>query len=434
MPSGYYSALGAEKTAYEDVLHAIENRASYVDVPFSVEPVRLYFWVVDDYPWLFYAPLRIEVQKRMTCNRIVLRYVYTRGEIESIDSYLRNKIRYILAGHITPEQSEYEKVKCLYDYLMQTVQFNDELPAYDNPVTMEQLENHTIVGALRNKSCVCEGIAKAFALLCNAAGVECLLVTGKARRRDRMELHAWNMVRIDGCYQHVDVTWDINFSAGGTAPNYCYFNLTDREMALDHSWDRGKYPVCLHAPHNYYRLNHAVVADVLSFQRMVRDCVLKGQYTIPFCAEEGSPFASRLKENIIRGIESAFLTISDKVSLRYELFQVEGRQACCLCFRDADQAEPAAGAAGAVGTAGGESVVSYATASRPAGAGAPGFGPGQGGVPLSAPGRATAAIPGQAGSRQSDLWCSRASKACKISLKGIGSRIWHSIFRSAGTP
>jgi len=58
---------------------------------------------------------------------------------------------------------------------------------------------------------VCEGYARLFTALANAAGVDAPYVGGDARtkgQREHGEPHAWNAVRVAGRFYLVDVTWD----------------------------------------------------------------------------------------------------------------------------------------------------------------------------------------------------------------------------------
>ena len=51
---------------------------------------------------------------------------------------------------------------------------------------------------------VCDGIAKAYKLLCDEAGILCAVVTGSNGGLD-----AWNVARVAGHWAHVDVTDDL---------------------------------------------------------------------------------------------------------------------------------------------------------------------------------------------------------------------------------
>lgn len=65
-------------------------------------------------------------------------------------------------------------------------------------------------GNVGNKGPVCEGYARAFKVLCDQAGIPCVLVDGFAYG-DPDGAHMWNYVEIDGAWYAVDVTWNDPF-------------------------------------------------------------------------------------------------------------------------------------------------------------------------------------------------------------------------------
>ncbi|MGF7047952.1 hypothetical protein J2T13_002458 [Paenibacillus sp. DS2015] len=87
-------------------------------------------------------------------------------------------------------------------------------------------------------------------------GVETIYVTGYAGVNgyddiDKYELlnykdalHAWNLVKLDSKYYHLDTTWNqgsIN-EVPTTANKYNYFLVSDEQIANDHIWRKGFYP------------------------------------------------------------------------------------------------------------------------------------------------------------------------------------------------
>ena len=89
---------------------------------------------------------------------------------------------------------------------------------------------------LVEKEGTCDGYAAAFQLLCRLVGVESLIIRGKTGGR-----HSWNMVRVDGQWRHIDVTWDDPLPDTPCRVVYDYFMLTDSQISKDHSWE-GDYP------------------------------------------------------------------------------------------------------------------------------------------------------------------------------------------------
>ena len=76
------------------------------------------------------------------------------------------------------------------------------------------------------------------------ANDKCATVVGSSHN-SRSD-HAWNMVRLNGEWYCVDVTWDANAweqGAGGEAEEWDYFNVTSDDMAdSDHQWDYANTP------------------------------------------------------------------------------------------------------------------------------------------------------------------------------------------------
>lgn len=115
--------------------------------------------------------------------------------------------------------NDFEKELAIHDALCGRTVYDSE---FGNMI-------YTSYGALIDGHAVCEGYARAFALLCRTAGLECRVVSGNSKSVG----HMWNMVKLDGEWYHVDVTWDdLRESTVHT-----YFNLTTEEILTDHSID-----------------------------------------------------------------------------------------------------------------------------------------------------------------------------------------------------
>lgn len=121
---------------------------------------------------------------------------------------IKNKIAEIMAQVITDDMTELEKELAINQYLCDTCVYDDaalenaEQHAYQY-VDSEYNDSFTAYGALLNGRCVCAGYAAAFKLLADAAGLECVVVTGVL---EGTLPHAWNKVRIDGEWEILDVT------------------------------------------------------------------------------------------------------------------------------------------------------------------------------------------------------------------------------------
>ncbi len=85
---------------------------------------------------------------------------------------------------------------------------------------------------------VCEGYTRLYSLLLTMCGLENRYISGYARG----EIHVWNMVKLDGEWVHVDVTWDDTGKGRKGELHHQYFGMSDSMMAKDHKWDRTRCP------------------------------------------------------------------------------------------------------------------------------------------------------------------------------------------------
>ncbi len=161
-------------------------------------------------------------------------YRFTAAEMSNMNRASEAAADKILEG-ITDDMSDYDKLKYFHDYLIKNCKSDTE----------DKFAN-TIYGTLVNGKALCEGYAKSFSYLCNRAGIENMIVTGMTN-----VAHMWNMVKVDGNWYHIDVTWD---KPEGPLEElypdmvmYQFFMVTDSVIENDHViWTVGYEP-----PHAY---------------------------------------------------------------------------------------------------------------------------------------------------------------------------------------
>ena len=102
-------------------------------------------------------------------------------------------------------------------------------------------------GVLLKGHGVCQSYALAFEMLMKKMGIECVTLTSYGMN------HAWNLVKLNGAWCHVDCTWDDPGEGG--YERYDYFGLNDSIMGLDHQWDRSAYVSCTSLDNFYFRLS-----------------------------------------------------------------------------------------------------------------------------------------------------------------------------------
>lgn len=188
---------------------------------------------------------------------------------------------------ITSSMSEYEREKLIHDRLAAKVTYGGTDP--DNI--------YTAYGALVEETAVCEGYAEAFQYLLYKAGIQSFLMLGSGDdpSTEQSSDHEWNVVRIDGKYYQVDVTWDDQ----GEELYYAYFNKTDTDFAEDHTTQTAEYalPVCNSTDAEYFTINGGKMA---SFDATaVAEAVQKGDGVgHVYVTGDLTAFVESLKSNI----------------------------------------------------------------------------------------------------------------------------------------
>ena len=115
--------------------------------------------------------------------------------------------------------SDYEKALALHDALALHNTYDHD--AYERHETDATHPTFHAYGAIAEGLSVCDGYARAYQALLNAAGIPAFRVLGMD--------HAWNMVVLDGKYYYTDVTWDDMDHVFHT-----YFNLPYSRIIEDH--------------------------------------------------------------------------------------------------------------------------------------------------------------------------------------------------------
>lgn len=142
----------------------------------------------------------------------------------------------ILKQKISSDMGEYDKEKAIHDYMVVTYKFDTSITVYDLEHPSQSVE-----GLLNYNKGICQGYAEVFDLFMKKAGIPSQMVYGEAYG----EKHVWNMVKLEGEWYMVDVTWDDPVPDRGNRVSYEYFNLTDQQLEVNHIWDREQYPQAL---------------------------------------------------------------------------------------------------------------------------------------------------------------------------------------------
>lgn len=151
------------------------------------------------------------------------------------DRTILNRCREVLADILTDGMSDYEKEKAIYQWVTRHVDYD-----YDHYNKLEgaSINSSTPYNPLTEGKGICMGFASTFQLLADLAGLESIIVPGKAF--NGREDHAWNMIRLDGQWYCLDATWD---ESALHPSSWSYFNVTSQYMSdTNHQWDYDAFP------------------------------------------------------------------------------------------------------------------------------------------------------------------------------------------------
>lgn len=113
-----------------------------------------------------------------------------------------------------------QKAKAAHDLIAKKVQYDDNyLTNPDNPF------HQSAYSVFCDDHSVCAGYTKAFEMLMNGAGIDTIAVLSTD--------HAWNMIRINDSWYHMDCTWDDLDGYGGYEIIYRFFNRSEAIIKSD---------------------------------------------------------------------------------------------------------------------------------------------------------------------------------------------------------
>lgn len=168
--------------------------------------------VLNSCPELFYVESNYGIR---SVNGIVSDYmpVYTAtpAQMASQKTYFNNEMNKIVAK-VDKNWSDVEKVVFIHDYLAQNFEYDTSYQIYD------------AYNFFTKGKGVCQAYTSVFAGLMKKLGIE---VTTAAS--DSM-MHIWNLVKINGNWYHVDVTWDDPSSDVFGLAHHDYLLLSDTKM------------------------------------------------------------------------------------------------------------------------------------------------------------------------------------------------------------
>jgi hypothetical protein len=282
----YYQTLKErEKTAYNKLFSAIMKYDEWCEVPYiqGEDYGSVYTAVMEDNPMFFFvssvntliSPLRAKLQ---------IRYRYTMAQLEPVIAELEAAIGRILRQNKGLPQHQIEKN--IHDYLVANVTYEND----------DRYFVHQAISPFLYKKSVCEGFSKGAKLLFDRLGVDCVVITGNSSEPNDYNVrtgHAWNAVRIDGAFYHIDITFDNTISLKKNHIRYDYFNLSDEQIRTDHIPESCE--IATGSGYDYYTRNGQYFAKksalCAAFERALRMREEEFSFRLPFTADPQTTYS-----------------------------------------------------------------------------------------------------------------------------------------------
>lgn len=262
----YYDQLTEEEQEYYNaVLAGLNDMDASIRVDTTDQDVlwKVYTAVLDDHPELYWVEYKYTGTSLITYANLTPEYNCTAEEKKQKDTKLEKAEEEALAA-VSGKESEYETVKSVFEYAVDTLSYDDNAE-----------DNQNIYSSLVNHKTVCAGYSREVQYLLQKLGIETIFVAGTITDRGS---HAWNMVKVNGSWYQLDATFgDRAFTTGYTEDmpeelhyDYSYLCSDDRIMQNRTLDEELEVPECTSEDLNYYKLQ-GIYFD--SYDSTVRDSV-----------------------------------------------------------------------------------------------------------------------------------------------------------------
>lgn len=162
-------------------------------------------------------------------------YNVDKNEEENYKSQIKN-----IVNSFQNCNSDFEKANAINNYLLKNATYAIEEYNSGKKFLSDGMSIHSPYTILAHKKGVCTAFAELYKMMADELGLETKVVTGDAFSFGKWGSHAWNIVKIDGKWYHLDASWNKE----SDHPDYHnkYFLVGDNAMTLDHRWNENDFP------------------------------------------------------------------------------------------------------------------------------------------------------------------------------------------------
>ena len=261
------------------------------------ELTDIFFKLRLDCPEIFYAEgFHYRFYQDASNVEMIPEYLFDKGKVKEHQKAMSARVTKL--ARPAANMSEREKEQYIHDFICENVHYDKLKKQY----------SHEIIGPLGQGVGVCEGIAKSVKILCDTLGIWCIIAISNSNLEKGIKYrHAWNIVRINGKYYHLDATFDTSVSHDDVI-RQDYVNLSDKQIFRDHEPVMYPVPKCEDGDSFYYKEKKLSFTKLEDVEKRAIQAVKKGK-TLVFHWRGGY---------MTREIVGQIMTIMDEAAAKKE--------------------------------------------------------------------------------------------------------------------
>ena len=265
----YYNHMNKnQQAAYRAMQQGLTNLSDEFQIPRleGKDLSNVFFELRLDHPEIFWASgFKYKYYPDSPNLILIPEYLFDKGKIREHQKAMDARVEKLARPAM--KLTELEKERYIHDFICKNVRYDKLKKQY----------SHEIIGVLGHGVGVCEGIAKAVKILCDALQIQCIIALAENNPEKGVKYrHAWNVVRLDKKYYHLDCTFDISLG-NPEEIRYDYFLLSDKQIFRDHERLVWRVPACEDADRFYYKKKKLSFTKTEEVQKRAAQAVKKGK-------------------------------------------------------------------------------------------------------------------------------------------------------------
>lgn len=212
-----------QKRAYDEVCERVGNMENVFNLETHITRDKfpdVFNAVRYDNPQFFWLDSQCSFNYNISDGSIIqveIEFNETANYIDRARDAFESAANEILQGAMS-QTTDVEKIKYVHDALLSRTDMVDGSPM-----------NQSAYSAFVNRKTVCAGYTRAMQYLLMQMNIPSYFCEGYTN-----EAHAWNINKIGDDFYNLDMTWDDPVGNPPDVYHYEYFNLTDKQLAVDH--------------------------------------------------------------------------------------------------------------------------------------------------------------------------------------------------------